>query len=127
MSDKEKSRVPSLREYVSAIILDIANGLNDAQEKGRELGVKINPYDFEDTSTPMEIEFDLSVKSIAQDKEGDGFSIKAWCFGIDKGKECTENAEIADRIRFKLPVHYIVMNRGRCKLSGDWNPVAGKM
>lgn len=47
MSDKtEEIKAPSLSEYVSATILEIAAGLNDAQNKGRELGVKINPNDY---------------------------------------------------------------------------------
>ena len=43
MSDiTEEMKAPSLSEYVSAAILDIAAGLNEAQDKGRYLGVKVN-------------------------------------------------------------------------------------
>lgn len=105
MSNKsDEMRAPSLSEFVSAAILDIATGLNDAQEKGRELGVKINPNDYEDSSSPMNIEFDLSVKSIAQDKGGNGFKLQVFGLGFDSGKEGTEGIETSDRIRFTLPI-----------------------
>lgn len=125
----EEMKAPSLSEFVSAAILDIAAGLNDAQDKGRELGVKINPNDYKDVSSPMNIEFDLSVKSIAQSKEGTAISLKVFGLGVDRGKEGTENIESSDRIRFTLPIHYIVENRGRVKFppNDDWNPIAGKM
>ena len=130
MSENTKEmKAPSLSEFVSAAILEIAAGLNDAQDKGRELGVKINPNDYEDVSSPLNVEFDLSVKSIAQSKGGAAFSINVFGFGVERGKEGTENIESSDRIRFTLPIHCIVNNRGRVKFpyNNDWNPIAGKM
>ena len=130
MSDNtEETKSPSLSEYVSAAILDIAAGLNDAQDKGYELGVKINPDDYEDVSSPMNIEFDLSVKSIAQSKGEGGLRLKLWGIAVECGKGATENIESSDRIRFTLPVHYIVKNRGRVKFppNDEWNPIAGEI
>ena len=49
-NNTEEMKAPSLSEFVSAAILDIAAGLQDAQDKGRDLGVKINPNDYEDVS-----------------------------------------------------------------------------
>ena len=130
MSNKsEEMRAPSLSEFVSAAILDIATGLNDAQDKGRELGVKINPNDYEDVSSPMNVEFDLSVKSIAQNKGGTGFSLQVLGIGAKIEKDGTESVESSDRICFTLPIHYIVANRGKKKYPpiDDWNPIAGKL
>lgn len=124
----EVSKAPSLSEFVSAAILDIAAGLRDAQDKGRNLGVKIYPESYEDASTPMEIEFDLSVTSITQTKTDTGIKIGVFTLGMHCGNEGAESIESMNRIRFKLPVHYVVSKIGQNKFAGDdWNPIAGKM
>ena len=43
MVEVNEKTTPTLSEFVSATILNIAEGLNDAQNKGREIGVKILP------------------------------------------------------------------------------------
>ena len=128
-NNTEEMKAPSLSEFVSAAILDIAAGLQDAQDKGRELGVKINPNDYEDVSSPLNVEFDLSVKSIAQSKGGSGLSLQVLGIGGKIGRDNTESVESSDRICFTLPIHYIVANRGKTKYppNDEWNPIAGKM
>ena len=129
MSDKtEEMKAPSLSEFVSATILDIAAGLNDAQDKGRELGVKILPTVYEDSfSEPRNIEFDLLVTSIAQDKAESGVTIGVFTLGVKHGRESGGSVESSNRIRFTVPANYVVMNRGRTRGEpNDWNPIAGK-
>lgn len=131
MSDKtEGTKAPSLSEFVSAAILDIAAGLNDAQDKGGEIGVKILPNAYEDSySESMDIEFDLSITSIAQTKTGTGLKIGVFSFGGEHGREGAESVESSNRLRFTVPVNYVVLNRGRVKNphGNDWNPIAGKL
>lgn len=116
MSDKtEEMKAPSLSEFVSAAILDIAAGLNDAQDKGRELGVKIYPNSYEDTSKQMDIEFDLSVSSETEGKTDGGVKINIPVLGVSYGKDSTGKTGTANRIRFTVPVNYVVMNKGQRK------------
>ncbi len=112
MNDKtEETKTPTLSEFVRTAILDIAAGLKEAQDKGRELGVKINPDSYGDRSTPTEIEFDLSVSSITQEKGTGGIKIGVSnILGMDKAKEGTSGTESSSRIHFVMPVHFVVYN-----------------
>ena len=113
MSDiTEEMTAPSLSEFVSAAILDIADGLRDAQDKGRELGVKIYPESYEDSSTPMEIEFDISVSSETAGETDGGVKISVPMLGVSYGKGSTGKAGTQNRLRFTVPVNYVVYSRG---------------
>lgn len=102
---------PTLSEFVSAAVLEIATGLNDAQEKGRELGVKINSDSYGVPSNPTEIEFDLSVSSITQAKGEGGIRIGvSGILGLDGVKEGRSGTESSSRIHFTIPVHFVVYN-----------------
>lgn len=118
----EEHRLPSLREFVSAAIMGIAEGLQDAQEKGKDKGVQIYPHAHEDdTSSPMEIEFNLSVASIAQDKAESGFNLGILsCFGAKSTGEGLQSIESANRMHFIVPVNFVVKNIGH-RRNIDWD------
>lgn len=123
-----EGRIPTLKEFVSEAIKEIAEGLNEAQENGRDKGIKIYPESYEDSSVPMKIEFDLSVTTITQDKSESGFKLGILSsLGANSTNEGTQSVSSSNHLRFIVPVDYVVMNRGRCKQSGDWNQIAGKM
>ena len=129
MTSTEEKNAPTLSEFVSATILDIANGLHDAQTKGRKLGVKIYPDSYEDSSSPMDIEFDLIVSSTSQGESSQGVRISvASIFSGGKTQAGVNSIGETNRIRFTLPVRYVVDKIGEVKHKTDeWNPVAGKM
>ena len=100
----------TLREFVSRAITEISEGLHEAQEVGRNKGVKIFPKSYGNSSTPTKIEFDLCVSSIAEcGKEG---NISIGVFSISmKGGESGKNALTSEsRIRFTIPVDFVVYN-----------------
>lgn len=108
--------VSNLSDFVSATILEIANGLNDAQYKGSDSGVKILPEEYEDISSPLKIDFDLSVTSITHEKGASGVAVQVIGFGVNFGKENTGSIEALNRIHFTLPVNYVIYNRGACEI-----------
>ncbi len=63
----------------------------------------------------MNIEFDLSVSSETEGKTDGGVKINIPVLGVSYGKDSTGKTGTANRIRFTVPVNYVVMNKGQRK------------
>ena len=69
----------------------------------------------------MNIEFDLSVSSELQGDTEGSVKISVSAFGFSYGKGSTGKAGTMNRLRFTVPVNYVVYNAGQRKYTDeDW-------
>jgi hypothetical protein len=108
----------SVKQFVEESLVQIAEGIQSAQERVRDMDVKFLPGAYSDGGKISEIEFDIAVtvtQSTEKGHETEGFItvIGGW-LGI-KGKEhAADNEEnlTASRIRFTVQALLPAANKG---------------
>ena len=92
-----------LKKFIAQTLLDIVQGVEDAQEKAAEEGTagRIAPYSTTDTTRGVrEIDFDVAITSAEGAEAGAGISV----VGIGaKGSLSTERSNVS-RIKFSVPI-----------------------
>lgn len=104
-----------LKEFVSQSLIQIMEGVRDAQEKAKEFNARVNPftdvrtdafaieYTFKDT---QHVEFEVCVTS--EDKKGaaGGLSVLFGAISVSGKVEDTASKIALNRLKFSVPVIY---------------------
>lgn len=108
-----------LKEFVSETLLSIITGVNDAQEKARELGAFVNPgglsrntsnvtdnslWDNSTNNYAQPVKFDVAITAEDSAQAGAKVKVLSGIFGGDVGGEKGSKNVIASRIQFAVPV-----------------------
>jgi len=98
----------NLKEFVSATLIEIAEGVSEAKPAVKGLGGNVNPGSFSQMSQIkkqiVNVEFDVSLANNATDSTGKGIGVLLSI--ISAGANKTSEAEIKSltRIKFVVPV-----------------------
>lgn len=83
-----------LKEFISKTLIEIQEGISEANKKGLEIS----------DTTAKEIEFDISVTTNSTDESKLGAGIFVTGLGIGANNKETINNLAVNRIRFSLPL-----------------------
>lgn len=101
-----------LQKFISETLVQIINGVTDAQEKAKQKGAYVNTseksdaasYTWATTPTPRLIEFDIAVTTTESQNSQSGVGIFVAAVGLG-GQTNEENAgSQISRIKFSIPV-----------------------
>ena len=98
-----------LKEFVTGAILDIIEGVREAQEKNTTDAI-INSPTFEDQPGPrklMDITFDVAISAAEITEKGRGLGVSAarTVYGVFKRERKTEESSVS-RVQFTIPVRF---------------------
>ncbi len=108
-----------LKEFVSETLLSIINGVNDAQEKSKELGAFINPgglmrntsnvsdnsvWDNSTNNYAQPVTFDVAITAEDTAQAGAKVKVLSGILGGDIGGEKGNKNVVASRIQFTVPI-----------------------
>lgn len=97
-----------LKEFVSETLVQITQGVKDAQGKVKRLGAEINPPELNHANRtrvlPRTVEFDVAVTTIAKGnkKAGVGVFVSAISVGVQEQSDKEDNT--VSRIKFDVRV-----------------------
>jgi hypothetical protein len=113
--------VLSIKQFVEESLVQIAEGVQSAQDKVRDMDVKFLPGAYSDGGKISEIEFDLAVtvtESKEQGCEAEGFLavVGGWFHAGIKGHTANTKEDLAvTRIRFTVQAILPAANKGEKK------------
>jgi hypothetical protein len=111
--------VYSIKDFVEESLVQIAEGLQAAQERVQELDVKIIPGAYSDGGRQTEIDFDLAVTTSEVSKAGGEKrgSLEIMFFKASAGGESSTSVEnlAVNRIRFTVSAVLPAADKGRNK------------
>jgi hypothetical protein len=108
-----------LKDFVSETLLSIIQGVNDAQEKAKELGAHINPgglmrstsnissnaiWDNTTNNYAQPVAFDVAITAEDSAKGGAKVKVLSGILGGDIGGEKGSKNVIASRVQFTVPL-----------------------
>jgi hypothetical protein len=106
----------NLREFVGEALTSIAEGVRDAQKRGKELGLSVNPiagvfFDPEkgergkgQSPVGVKVHFDVAVVATKDEKAGGKAGLSIWGVGAAGELATSEACSHTSRIAFDVPV-----------------------
>ena len=97
-----ENQLINLKDFVSSTIIEIMEGVKEAQKFAQNNDAVVSPIDSKRTE---EIEFDLEVSTTKTDGAKGGISVVAWkLFKVGAEGEIGTNQMSTNRIKFKIPI-----------------------
>lgn len=126
MSEKSAATL-TMADFVRETVMQITNGLRQAQKETRSEGVQIFPDSYGNRPTKTNIDFDLAVTQVATDG---GYSVGIAGFGLKLGvKNGEANTEVINRVHFSVEIGLVIYHPVDSKAPQDdfsRVPIAGK-
>ena len=124
-----------LKDFVTETLMQIIEGIKDAQEKSSELGAIINPRSItgsslsaivkDRTHSVQEIGFEVALTSTTDENSKKGIGVALGNVGIGANKTQGEKEVSATSVRFSVPVIFPFIDNGnspKSKISYTSNP-----
>ena len=110
--DGENIGTLTIADFVKETIIQIAAGLHEAQEEGRDKGVQIFPRAYGNSPQPVNIAFDLAIAQRAESGNDGHFKlgVPIACVEFGGGKGSKVSADVSNRVQFTLPISFTIYN-----------------
>jgi hypothetical protein len=95
-----------LKDFLSRALVELVQGIREAQDKVADLGALVSPEMMAGTSTIQEVEFDLEVTTSEGEATKGGLGIFVGALGVGAQGKTESRSGSVGRMRFKVPVSY---------------------
>ena len=101
-----------LKEFVSKTIIEIFEGVKDAQEKSKGLNARVNPFEDIDSSNGIytgkrnEIHFEVLLSELSNNESKGGIGVFLGNFGIGANEKTGNENTLNTKIKFSVEVVY---------------------
>lgn len=101
-------QILTIADFIKQTIVQVTNGLHDAQKEVRSKGTKIFPNSYGDSAETTNIDFDLAVTQTSNDSSAKlGVALGCLKAGINSGETA---AEFVNHVKFSVKVGFVVFN-----------------
>ena len=101
-------QILTIADFIKQTIVQVTNGLHDAQREVRSKGTQIFPDSYGDSAETTNIDFDLAVTQTSNESSAKlGVALGCIKAGISSGEAV---AEIVNHVRFSVKVGFVVFN-----------------
>lgn len=102
-----------LKEFITETLVQMMEGVKNAQQRSKEFGGFVNPEDQQKTSTHVgsshwvkiqPVDFEISLTETSSSDSQKGISVNFGGIGGKGGKEKNEQSTSLNKIKFTIPV-----------------------
>ena len=106
-------QILTIADFIKQTIVQVTNGLHDAQKEVRSQGTQIFPNSYGDSSETTNIDFDLTVTHTSNDSNAKLGVALGWIkAGMSSGESV---AEFVNHVKFSVKVGFVVFNSADSK------------
>ncbi len=101
-------QILTIADFIKQTIIQVTNGLHDAQKEVRSKGTQIFPDSYGDSAETTNIDFDLAVTQTSNDSNAKLGVALGWLkAGMSSGEAASE---FANHVKFSVKVGFVVLN-----------------
>ena len=101
-------QILTIADFIKQTIVQVTNGLHDAQKEVRSKGTKIFPNSYGDSAETTNIDFDLAVTQTSNDSSAKlGVALGCLKAGMSSGETA---AEFVNHVKFREKLGFVVFH-----------------